>query len=81
MSFPNVTAMFALGLLLLIISLVLLLSIFVNLNSYAESDHNNKNDENKSSLSPFLSPPISDIKEHKKSKALIDANTSSFLSS
>ena len=81
MSFPNVTAMFALGLLLLIISLVLLLSIFVNLNSYAESDHNNKNNENKSSLSPFPSPPISDIKEHKKSKALIDANTSSFLSS
>src|SRR5919205_2456722 len=81
MSFPNVTAIFALGLLLLIISLVLLLSIFVNLNSYAESDHNNKNNENKSSLSPFPSPPISDIKEHKKSKALIDANTSSFLSS
>ncbi len=81
MSFLNVTARFALSLLLLIISLVLLLCIFVNLNSYAESDHNNKNNENKSSLSPFLSSPISDTKEHKKSKALIDANTSSFLSS
>ena len=81
MSFSNVTARFALSFLLLIISLVLVLSIFVDLNSYAESDDNNKNNENKSSLSPLPSSPISDIKEPKKSKALIDANTSSFLSS
>ena len=81
MSFSNVTARFALSFLLLIISLVLVLSIFVDLNSYAESDDNNKNNENKSSLSPLASSPISDIKEPKKSKALIDANTSSFLSS
>ena len=81
MSFSNVTARFALSFLLLIISLVLVLSISVDLNSYAESDDDNKNNENKSSLSSSLSSPISDIKEHKKSKALIDANTSSFLSS
>ena len=81
MSFSNVTARFALSFLLLIISLVLVLSIFVDFNSYAESDDNNKNNENKSSLSPLASSPISDIKEPKKSKALIDANTSSFLSS
>jgi YVTN family beta-propeller protein len=81
MSFSNVTARFALSFLLLIISLVLVLSISVDLNSYAESDDDNKNNENKSSLSSFPSSSISDIKEPKKSKALIDANTSSFLSS
>ncbi len=84
MSFSNVTARFALSFLLLIISLVLVFSIFVDLNSNAESDNNNKNNKNnknKSSLSPLPSSPISDIKEPKKSKALIDANTSSFLSS
>src|SRR5919112_312924 len=81
MSFSNVTARFALSFLLLIISLVLVLSISVDLNSYAESDDDNKNNENKSSLSSFPSSSISDIKEPKKSKALIDTNTSSLLSS
>ena len=81
MSFSNVTARFALSFLLLIISLVLVLSISADLNSYAESDDDNKNNENKSSLSSFPSSSISDIKEPKKSKALIDANTSSLLSS
>src|SRR5919106_25280 len=81
MSFSNVTARFALSFLLLIISLVLVLSISADLNSYAESDDDNKNNENKSSLSPFPSSSISDIKEPKKSKALIDTNTSSLLSS
>src|ERR671920_480435 len=81
MSFSNVTARFALSFLLLIISLVLVLSISADLNSYAESDDDNKNSENKSSLSSFPSSSISDIKEPKKSKALIDANTSSLLSS
>src|SRR5919107_557928 len=81
MSFSNVTARFALSFLLLIISLVLVLSISADLNSYAESDDDNKNNENKSSLSSFPSSSISDVKEPKKSKALIDANTSSLLSS
>jgi YVTN family beta-propeller protein len=80
MSFTTVTARFALSFLLFIISLILVSSIFVDLNSYAKSD-DNKN-ENTSSLSSLPSLPISsDIKVDKKSKALIDANTSLFSSS
>jgi YVTN family beta-propeller protein len=79
MSFTNVTARFALSFLFLILSSTLVLSIFVDLNSYEESA-DNKN-ESTSSLLSSPSSPISDIKEHKKSKALIDANTSSASSS
>jgi YVTN family beta-propeller protein len=80
MSFTNVTARFTLSFLLFIISLILVSSMFVDLNSYAKSD-DNKN-QNTSSLSSLPSLPISsDLKEDKKSKDLIDANTSSFSSS
>jgi YVTN family beta-propeller protein len=80
MSFPNVTGRFTLSFLLLIISSVVVLSVSVDLNSYAKSDDNNNN-ENTSSLSSLPLSPIFDVKEHKKSKALIDANTSSLSSS
>ncbi|MFL6350217.1 MAG: hypothetical protein ACJ72X_18240, partial [Nitrososphaeraceae archaeon] len=79
MSFTNITARFALSFLFLILSSILVLSIFVVLNSYEESA--DKKNENTSSLLSLPSSPISDVKEHKKSKALIDSNTSSFSSS
>jgi YVTN family beta-propeller protein len=79
MSFTNVTARFTLSFLFLILSSILVLSIFVDLNSYEESA-DNKNESTSSLLSSPASP-ISDVKEHKKSKALIDANTSSASSS
>ena len=79
MSFTNITARFALNFLFLILSSILVLSIFVVLNSYEESA--DKKNENTSSLLSLPPSPISDVKEHKKSKALIDSNTSSFSSS
>ena len=79
MSFPNETARFVLSFLVFILSFILALPIFMDLNSYAKSDNNNN--ENTSLLSSLSSSSISDIKEHKKSKSLIDANTSSLSSS
>jgi YVTN family beta-propeller protein len=79
MSFTNITAKFALSFLFLILSSILVLSIFVVLNSYEESA--DKKNENTSSLLSLPSSSISDVKEHKKSKALNDSNTSSFSSS
>src|SRR5919112_2324953 len=75
MLFPKLTPRFVLSFILLIISTVLYLSTFVDLNSYAEShDNNNKNISSLSSLSPS---PISNGEELKKSRDAIDVNTSS----
>ena len=75
MLFPKITRRSALSFLLLIIATVLALSTFVDLNSYAKShDNNNKNISSLSSLSPS---PISDGEELKKSRDVIDGNTSS----
>jgi YVTN family beta-propeller protein len=75
MLFPKITRGSALSFLLLIIATVLALSTFVDLNSYAKShDNNNKNISSLSSLSPS---PISDGEELKKSRDVIDGNTSS----
>jgi YVTN family beta-propeller protein len=75
MLFPKITRGSALSFLLLIIATVLALSTFVDLNSYAKShDNNNKNISSLSSLSPS---PISDGEELKKSRDVIDVNTSS----
>src|SRR5919107_1681488 len=74
MLFPKIAHGSALSFLLLIIAIVLALSTFVDLNSYAEShDNNNKNVSSSSSLSP---PPISNGEEL-KSRDVTDVNTSS----
>ena len=79
MLFPKITPGFTLSFFLLIIATVLALPTFMDLNSYAEShDNNNKNI---SSLSSLNSSRISDGEEHKKSRDLIDVNTSSASSS
>src|SRR5215203_1702037 len=75
MLFSKITPGFALSFFLLIIATVLALPTFMDLNSYAEShDNNNKNISSLSSLSPS---PISDGEELKKSRDVIDGNTSS----
>jgi YVTN family beta-propeller protein len=75
MLFSKITRGSALSFLLLIIATVLALPTFMDLNSYAEShDNNNKNISSLSSLSPS---PISNGEELKKSRDVIDVNTSS----
>src|SRR5918994_2759781 len=79
MLFPKIIPGFALSFFVVIIATVLALPTFMDLNSYAEShDNNNKNI---SSLSSLNSSRISDGEEHKKSRDLIDVNTSSASSS